>query len=103
MNNLQVPKNQNSHFSLDNVYRNNSNKVYGVLNNNYAINYNNNQFSPIFQIPVNRNNLNLNNIFQDNQNQSNQIPSFIGNEENKDKKNLLGLYNQLKQKQLNKK
>ena len=102
-NNLQVPKNQNSHFSLDNVYRNNSNKVYGVLNNNYAINYNNNQFSPIFQIPVNRNNLNLNNTFQDNQNQSNQIPSFIGNEENKDKKNLLGLYNQLKQKQLNKK
>ena len=101
-NNLQVPKNQNSHFSLDNVYRNNSNKVYGVLNNNYAINYNNNQFSPIFQIPVNRNNLNLNNTFQDNQNQSNQIPSFIGNEENKDKKNLLGLYNQLKQKQINK-
>ncbi len=101
-NNLQVPKGQNSHFSLDNVYRNNSNKVFGLLNNNYAINYNNNQFSPVFQIPVNRNNLNLNNNFQDNQNQINQIPSFIGNDGNKDKKNLLGLYNQLKQKQLNK-
>jgi len=104
-NNLQVPIRQNSHFSLDNVYRNNSNKVFGILNNNFAINYNNNQFSPVFQNPVNRNNLslnNLNNTIQDNQNQINQIPSFTGKDGNKDKKNLLGLYNQLKQKQINK-
>ena len=104
-NNLQVPIRQNSHFSLDNVYRNNSNKVFGILNNNFAINYNNNQFSPVFQNPVNRNNLSLNNInntIQDNQNQINQIPSFTGKDGNKDKKNLLGLYNQLKQKQINK-
>ena len=104
-NNLQVPIRQNSHFSLDNVYRNNSNKVFGILNNNFAINYNNNQFSPVFQNPVNRNNFSLNNInntIQDNQNQINQIPSFTGKDGNKDKKNLLGLYNQLKQKQINK-
>ena len=102
-NNNQV-QNQNNHL-LDNVFRNNNNKVYGILNNNYSINYNNNnQFSPVFQIPVNNNNINLNNINNNIYNNQNLIPSsFIDNEGNKDKKNLLGIYNQLKKKELNKK
>ncbi len=102
-NNIQF-QNQNNHLSLDNVYRNNNNKVYGVLNNNLSINYSNNQFSPIFQIPVNKNNMNSNNINYNIHDNQNLIPSsFIDNEGNKDKKNLLGMYNQLKQKELNKK
>ena len=100
-NNIQI-QNQNNHLSLENVLRNNNNKVYGVLNNNFSINYNN-QFSPVLQIP-NKNNMNsknVNNNINDNQNK-NQL-SFCDNDENKGKKNLLGIYNQLKQKELNKK
>ena len=100
-NNISIQQNQNNHLSIDNVLRNN-NKVLGVLNNNYAINYNNNNFSPVFQIPVNRNNISLNN--DESNFHENEFPSsFTENQDNKDKKNLLGMYNQLKQKQLNKK
>ena len=100
-NNIQI-QNQNNHLSLENVLRNNNNKVYGVLNNNFSINYNN-QFSPVLQIP-NKNNMNsknVNNNINDNQNKNHF--SFCDNDENKGKKNLLGIYNQLKQKELNKK
>lgn len=83
-NNIQI-QNQNNHLSLENVLRNNNNKVYGVLNNNFSINYNN-QFSPVLQIP-NKNNMNsknVNNNINDNQNK-NQL-SFCDNDENKGKK-----------------